>query len=778
MVICISIVVATQIWLYKSTKRYENIPAYGTKNPLLLMWQHCQQIRTIGKISPPASFLNFFSSGDKHTRRRKLLQPAFHSRILENHVARFNEHSLILVNKLKSVINEPWIDITPVITTVALDILCHTILGTDIGSQQGNHEAIEYLEAIDELESFKLEEECNEYDQHSKRTSKSFLDLLLEYHVKDPSFTIEDVQEEVNTFLFAGHDTSTIAVCWVLYLLGLHPEVQNKVYQEQCSIFGDNKIAEATNEDVKNMLYLESVIKETLRLYPPAPIIARENKESIKIGSYTIPPKTQIAFLIYMLHRDPEVFLNPEKFDPGRFSSENIGKHDAFSYIPFSAGRRSCIGQRYAMGEMKIILSHIVRNFKVTSLDPREEMKIYMKVTLKCLDLMRQRLSLRSNGEKNRSRRRLLQPTFHSRILEDYISIFNEHSLILVSKLKKMVNEPSIDISDLIVTWALDIICHTAMGIRINAQEGSQETMEYVKAVEEFLDLVMYRLLRPWLKSDFIFYRTSAGQRYLKVINTYHNFTRKVIQEKKEFIKLDKINNEKSEYSEKGSKAFLEFLLEQHAKHPDFTLDDVREEVDTFMFAGHDTSTIAMSWALYLLGLHPDIQQKVFQELYFIFGDDKTRDVSKEDLKNMIYLEQVIKETIRLYPAASITIRENEEAIKVGSYTIPARSHIATLVYMLHRDPEMFPNPEKFDPDRFSSENIRKRDTYSYIPFSVGTRSCIGQKFAMMEMKVALSHVIRNFRVTAIDPRDKMNVFVMVTLKCLSPIRLRFFQRQ
>ncbi|KFM73420.1 Cytochrome P450 4C1, partial [Stegodyphus mimosarum] len=206
-----------------------------------------------------------------------------------------------------------------------------------------------------------------------------------------------------------------------------------------------------------------------------------------------------------------------------------------------------------------------------------------------------------------------------------------------------------------------------------------------------------------------------------------------VIQEKKESMKLEKINSENSEYSEKGSKAFLEFLLEQHAKNPDFTVDDVREEVDTFMFAVVDLefkSKKSLRYSQFYfktlkICLHPDIQEKVFQELYNIFGDDRTRDVSKEDLKNMIYLEQVIKETLRLYPSAPITIRENEEALKVGSYTIPARSHIATLVYMLHRDPEMFPNPEKFDPDRFSSENIGKRDTYSYIPFSAGTRSCI-----------------------------------------------------
>ncbi|XP_035228283.1 cytochrome P450 4V2-like, partial [Stegodyphus dumicola] len=311
LVICISLLVAIQLWFYLSTKRYENIPAYGTKNSLLLMWQHFQQICRIEKDNPPASYLfkiviafaamfqregAFFmwigfephvgiykaeyvkkvitskladdkskhyrtflpivgsglatSSGNKHTWRRKLLQPAFHSRILESYVDIFNKHSLILVDKLKMVTNEPWIDITPVVTATALDILCHTIMDIDIGSQQGNHEAEKYVEALDEimdvlthrmvrpwlssdiifsftslgrrfrkavmitndftkkitnqrLESLKLEEENNEYNENLKRGSKSFLDLLLEQHVKDPSFTLEDVQEEVNTFMFA-----------------------------------------------------------------------------------------------------------------------------------------------------------------------------------------------------------------------------------------------------------------------------------------------------------------------------------------------------------------------------------------------------------------------------------------------------------------------------------------------------------------------------------------------------------------------------------------------
>ncbi|XP_035219657.1 cytochrome P450 4V2-like, partial [Stegodyphus dumicola] len=392
----IGLLAAIHIWFCYSerAKSYENLPTYGRTNPVLLGWQHYQQISRTGKDGPLAAyFFNissafasmfqyeglFFmwigfrpyvfiykaehvkavltsrladdkshdyeylrhiagnglatSSAKENAQRRKLLQPAFHSRVLENFIPSFNEHSSVLVNKLKTTINKPWIDITPMMTACTLDILCDALMGIRIDSQEGNKEAFEFTEAVEEIidlvmhrivrpwfisdiiffsssagerfrkarksveyfvgkaiqdkrKSLKLDLNYNEFNQQSKRTNKSFLEVLLEQHAKDSTFTLEDIQDEVTTFMFAGHDTSAIVVTWVLYLLGLHPDIQNNVYEEQCLIFGKNKTAEVTNEDMKKMVYLENVIKETLRLYPPGPIFGRKNKESIKTGEF------------------------------------------------------------------------------------------------------------------------------------------------------------------------------------------------------------------------------------------------------------------------------------------------------------------------------------------------------------------------------------------------------------------------------------------------------------------------------------------------------------
>ncbi|KFM80254.1 Cytochrome P450 4C1, partial [Stegodyphus mimosarum] len=382
-----------------------------------------------------------------------------------------------------------------------------------------------------------------------------------------------------------------------------------------------------------------------------------------------------------------------------------------------------------------------------------------------------------SYAKENAQRRKLLHPVFHSRALESFIPSFNEHSLVLVNKLKTTINKSWIDITPMLTACTLDILCHTLMGVRINSQEGNEDAFEFTEAVEEITDLIMHRIVRPWFISDTIFFSSSAGQRFRKARKSIDYFVRKTIQDRKKSLKLDLNYNEFNQESKKVNKSFLEVLLEQHAKDSTLTFEDVQDEVATFMFAGHDTSTIVISWVLYLLGLHPDIQKNVYEEQCSIFEKNKTAEVTNEDLKKMVYLENVIKETLRLYPPGPLLGRKSKENIKTGSYIIPAGTNIFLHVYKLHRDPDVFPNPEKFDPDRFSSENYAKRDTFSWIPFSAGCRSCIGQRYGMIETKIILSHILRNFKVTSLDPRDEMKVYMKVTLRWSNPLRLRFSLR-
>ena len=201
--------------------------------------------------------------------------------------------------------------------------------------------------------------------------------------MKDPlSMPDEGIQEEVDTFMFEGHDTTTTALYFTTYAIGRHPDVQEKLHKEIDEIFG-NSNRQVTNDDLNALKYLDCVIKESLRLYPPVPFISREITEDTKIGVHFIPKDSIADVLIYVLNRDEKEFPEPSLFKPERFLPENsLGRH-AYSNVPFSAGRRNCIGQKFAMMEMKVMLANILRNFELSCDQTEDELKLHGELILR-----------------------------------------------------------------------------------------------------------------------------------------------------------------------------------------------------------------------------------------------------------------------------------------------------------------------------------------------------------------------------------------------------------
>uniref|UniRef100_A0A8D8RY50 Cytochrome P450 4c3 n=1 Tax=Cacopsylla melanoneura TaxID=428564 RepID=A0A8D8RY50_9HEMI len=176
---------------------------------------------------------------------------------------------------------------------------------------------------------------------------------------------------------------------------------------------------------------------------------------------------------------------------------------------------------------------------------------------------------------------------------------------------------------------------------------------------------------------------------------------------------------------------------------------------------------MSLCWTLYLLAANQDIQDKVVSEIEDIFGSLECNEIQIEHLKKMEYLEKVIKESLRLYPSVPYFSRWLEHDLQLGEFTIPAQSNIAIVTYWLHRNPESFPDPEKFDPERFSKENSAERHPFAYIPFSAGPRNCIGQRFALMEEKVVLTQLLRKFKFEAVPNQDKVKCYIAVVLRPL-----------
>lgn len=363
---------------------------------------------------------------------------------------------------------------------------------------------------------------------------------------------------------------------------------------------------------------------------------------------------------------------------------------------------------------------------------------------------------LTSDGAKWHSRRKMLTPAFHFKILEDFLVIMNEQSSILTDKLGKLKpHNNSINMFPQITYCALDIICESAMGRNVNAQGDSDSP--YIRSLFKASDIIFQRQKTPWIWNDLAFYLRPMGWEFRKALNVLHGFTEGVITDRKQLYKEEKAKKASSKTSENeedlviGTKkrlAFLDLLLDVSDDGRVLSDLDIREEVDTFMFEGHDTTAANMSFTLYVLASHPEYQAKVQEELDSIFGDNPDRPASMDDLSNMKYLEACIKESLRLYPSVPLMSRTIHEDTVIENQLVPAETTVIMFNYLLHRDPEQFPDPEVFKPDRFLNNNIRQRHAYSYVPFSAGPRNCIGQKFAMMEEKVVISSVLRKFKLS------------------------------
>jgi cytochrome P450 len=176
--------------------------------------------------------------------------------------------------------------------------------------------------------------------------------------------------------------------------------------------------------------------------------------------------------------------------------------------------------------------------------------------------------------------------------------------------------------------------------------------------------------------------------------------------------------------------------------HSGMNDDLIRDQLLTMLIAGHDTSTALLAWALHLLTVHPQVLSRARDEIDSVLG---LREPTFSDAAQLTYLDQVIKETLRLYPPIHLGSRIAETDIQYQQYTIPAGSRVLYSIYLTHRHKHYWTNPGQFDPERFTPENARQRPPYTFLPFGGGARNCIGTAFAQVEAKIVLARILQKF---------------------------------
>ncbi|CAH1168151.1 unnamed protein product [Phyllotreta striolata] len=389
-----------------------------------------------------------------------------------------------------------------------------------------------------------------------------------------------------------------------------------------------------------------------------------------------------------------------------------------------------------------------------------------------CLNLWLGEGLLTSSGSQWHTRRKILTPAFHFSILQQFVKVFNKETARLVEVLKGEIGKPSTNVVPLISQFTLYSISETSMGTSLNLD--SEQDKNYVSAIYQIGKIVYYRLMRPWTYSNAIFYNLfPTGYKEKKIVKILHDFTDDIIEKRSKSLNTF---DERYNYSNRKKMAFLDLLI--NAKINGKVIDDkgIKDEVNTFLFEGHDTIATSICFTLMLLANHKShqvlsfllllariffrqifFQDQIYEEICASLGD-RNHNPEIKDLNELKFLERCIKESLRLYPSVPQVARYLEEDTLVGGHLLPKNTPVHVHIYDVHRNERDWPDPERFDPDRFLPENCAKRHPFAFCPFSAGPRNCIGQRFAILELKAVLCGIIKNFILEPVDTPDTIEL--------------------
>ncbi|KAJ1063750.1 hypothetical protein K5549_009062 [Capra hircus] len=376
--------------------------------------------------------------------------------------------------------------------------------------------------------------------------------------------------------------------------------------------------------------------------------------------------------------------------------------------------------------------------------------------------------------------RRMLTPAFHYDILKPYVGIMADCVGVMLDKWEELVSQDShLEIFGHVSSMTLDTIMKCAFSHQGSVQTD-RNSQSYIQAIRDLSHLVVSRLRNALHQNDLIYRLTPEGRWNHRACQLAHQHTESsalagnhcsgtdaVIKERKAHLQKE---GELEKVRSRRHLDFLDILLFARMENGSSLSDeDLRAEVDTFMFEGHDTTASGISWILYALASHPGHQQRCREEIQSLLGDGAS--ITWDHLDQMPYTTMCIKEAMRLYPPVPAISRELSKPITFpDGRSLPAGILLSLSIYGLHHNPKVWPNPEVFDPTRFAPGSTRH--SHAFLPFSGGSRNCIGKQFAMNELKVAVALTLLRFELSP-DPARVPVPMPVVVLRSTNGIHLQ-----
>lgn len=361
---------------------------------------------------------------------------------------------------------------------------------------------------------------------------------------------------------------------------------------------------------------------------------------------------------------------------------------------------------------------------------------------------------LTSEGEHWRRQRKMIQPAFYKSQLPALFRIMADTAEGFCDRLEERTGAGYLDISREMMQVTADIVLHALFSSTM--EKDREEIYQFVMEAQNYS---MYMTTHPWMG---LFMHLNGRRRAIVKRKAYFDeWIYRLIRER--------------QLSDQRPKDLLTLLVEAQDEESGggMTNEQLRDELVTIFAAGHETSANALTWTLLLLARHPEICRRLEAEIEEVL---QGRTPGWEDLPRLVYTRQVMEEGMRLYPPAHAFGRIALADDEVLGYRIPKGSTVFFSVWGLHRDPRYWPDPERFDPDRFASGREQDRPRLAYMPFGAGPRMCIGNHFALAEIQLLLAMLLQRFRFE-LAPGQEIVPEPLVTLKPRSEVWMRITPR-
>ena len=352
-----------------------------------------------------------------------------------------------------------------------------------------------------------------------------------------------------------------------------------------------------------------------------------------------------------------------------------------------------------------------------------------------------------SNGDFWREQRRQIQPAFGVQHLRSYAATMVDYARRWVDRWQ---NGAVIDVSAQMMGLTLQIVTQLLMGRHVRSEQD-----ETPRRMQEFRNSAggLGALVPKWLPYPPRWREERAHARLRRMIDELIDAHRRADPD------LD-------------ANCLLAVLSRAQSEPGAMSREQLRDEALTLFFAGHETTSHALSWTHYLLSQHPEVRERLERELAEVIGE---RPPSYEDAARLTYTAQVLQESMRLYPPVYALIREARVATTLGSWHVPPGAHVLLGVYHVHHDARHFADPERFVPERFEPTAAARMHPGAYLPFGAGTRACIGKRFALLEATLLLATLYQRLRFELVQPAPERAADI--TLGPRGGLRMRVLHR-